>query len=88
MPRRKPISGSWQIQLKAPRWSRALSSARTFASAEAAAFYASALVDEPEMWVQAEGAALCRLLEAEDPADLQVRILPAVQTAQLAHAAA
>jgi hypothetical protein len=78
MPRRRYIDPeAWQILLKAPRWSAPLCCTRQFSTPEAAAFYADALVDIPELWVQSEDPALCRLLEAEDPQDVQVRICPA-----------
>lgn len=79
MARAKPRVGeTWKIMLKAPRWSAPLPSARTFETPEAAAFYAHTLVDDPEMWTETESAALCLLLEAEDPADVQVRVMQVV----------
>jgi len=72
-----PADTVWQILLKAPRWSRPVPSARQFDNPEAAAFYAGVLIDEPELWADTEPAALCRLLEAEDPDQVRVIITPA-----------
>lgn len=68
----------WIIELRSERWSGPLRSARAFESPEAAATYAHALVDEPEIWTEGEGWALCRLIEAEEPADIEVLIFQLV----------
>jgi len=62
---------SWVIELRGAKWSKALRSARAFESPEAAVVYAHALIDEPEIWYEGEGWALCRLLEAEDPEKIE-----------------
>lgn len=65
---------SWIIELRGAKWSQSLRSARAFGTPEAAATYAQSLVEEPEMWAEGEGWALCRLLEAEEPGRVEVRI--------------
>lgn len=65
---------SWIIELRGVKWSQALRSARAFETPEAAATYAHALIEEPEIWAEGEGWALCRLLEAEDPEEVEVKI--------------
>lgn len=79
--RKSPVISEWAITIKAPRWSQALHSSRCFSTPEAAAFYASSLVERPELWSEVEHAALCRLIEAEAPEDLHVRVIPASATA-------
>lgn len=65
---------SWIIELRGAKWSQSLRSARAFGSPEAAATYAESLVADPEIWAEGEGWALCRLIEAEDPEGIEVRI--------------
>lgn len=65
---------SWVIELRAARWSKALRASRCFGTPEAAATYAHSLVEEPEIWADGESWALCRLIEAEEPGEIEVKI--------------
>jgi len=64
----------WVIELEDPCWGKSLYAQRWFETPEAAACYAQALIELPEIWVSQEGA-LCRLLESSDPEQVEFKII-------------